>query len=209
MFNINKLIPTDIFQDTKANYPLENLSHLLLNHQNIQMTKEDRDWVFKNIVGLIMGKGKKVTRVVEVREDKLIITDKFTTLQGEPEEMTFTIETKDRKSLPCTISTISKKSYKYDVTVGGLNDFIAMSQLSCYMCDLSSDYPWSDKSRNLLHEITVTCLIMSRDFINSKSKATNIPYPESFGLFNQQNKQIVQLIKDDGDYTIERIFDTE
>ena len=58
MFNIDKFIPTDIFQDTTVNYPMENLSNLLHNRQNVQMGVEDRDWVFKSLAKVIMSQSK-------------------------------------------------------------------------------------------------------------------------------------------------------
>lgn len=209
MFNIDKFTPTDIFQDTTVNYPMENLSNLLYNRQNTQMDVKDRDWVFKSLGTLIMSQSIKFTRVVEVRENKLIITDKFVIRQDQPEEIITTIEMKDDKSLSCAISIVSKKTYKYNITVSNLTDIYAMSQLVEYMCDLTSNCPWSYDAKVLLQEIAIVCLTMSRDFVNEMSKEHGVLYPDNFQLFIQNTRQIIQLIKTKDGYIVERISGTE
>ena len=209
MLNIDKFVPTDIFQDTTVNYPVENLSNLLHNHQNTQMGVEDRDWLFKSLAKVIMSQSKEFTRVVEVRENKLIVTDKFVIQQAKPEEIIITIETKDDKSLSCTISIVSKKTYKYNVTVSNLTDIVAMSQLVEYVCDLASNHPWSGDAHALLQEIAIADLTMSRDFVNEMSKEHGVLYPDNFQLFNQTTKRITQLIKTKDGYIVERILDTK
>ena len=209
MININKFAPTDIFQDTIVNYPVENLSNLLHNRQNTQMGVEDRDWVFKSLAKVIMSQSKLFTRIVEVRENKLITTDKFVIQEGEPEEIITTIEIKDDKSLSCTVSIISKNTYRFDVTVSNLTDIVAMSQLADYTCNLSSNHPWTSEARNLLKEIAIVCLTMSRDFVNEMSKEHGVLYPDNFQLFNQTTRQMLQLIKTKDGYIVERILDTK
>ena len=146
---------------------------------------------------------------MEVRENKLITTDKFVIRQGEPEEIITTIEMKDDKSLSCTISIVSKKTYKYNVTVSNLTDIVAMSQLVEYMCDLASNYPWSGDANTLLKEIAIVGLTLSRDFVNEMSKEHGILYPDNFQLFNQTSRRITQLIKTKDGYIVERILNTK
>ena len=207
MFDINKIAPKDIFQDTTVQYPLENLTGLFFHKGNVELNRPDRDDLYKNIVGLIMSGTKKNSRVVEVQGNKLLLTDKFIDMRGNNEEITTTLEIKDESMLSCSISVLSKKAWVFDVDVSDMGGLGTMSHLAGYLCNLADNFPWEKEAREKLQEITVNILIMSRDFVNNMSKEHGVLYPDNFPLFNQNTKQIIQLIKTKEGYVVERILD--
>lgn len=202
MFDINTFYPEDIFQDSSAKYPLENFSGLFFLQGNVEMTVLERNNLYKDIIGLIMSNNNKVTRVVEIRENKLIVIDKFKASAGNREEIMISLEVKDRKLLKCTITTLSKNTWSFDVTVENTNDINTMTQVSGYLCNLQDNFQWSEKAQQVLQELSITCLFMARNFINRQFKEHGELYPDNFTLFNTTTKQIVQLIKTDKDYIV-------
>lgn len=205
MFDINTFFPEDIFQDTSAKYPLENFNGLFFLQGNVEMTVLERNNLYKDIIGLIMTNNSKVIRVVEIRGNKLIVIDKFKAPTGNHENITITLEVKDRKLLKCTITTLSKNEWSFNVTVENTNDINTMTQVSGYLCNLQDNFKWNEKAQQVLQELSVACLFMARNFINNQFKEHGVLYPDNFTLFNTTTKQIVQLIKTDKDYIVKSI----
>lgn len=209
MLDINQFTSKNIFQDKGAKYPLENLSGLFFHTNNKELSLEEKGGLYRDIIGNIMtNNNNKVTRVVKIKDGELIVTDRFFTVQRKQEEVNITLKINKGKTLFCTITTMSKNTWGFEVTVENMTDMVTITQLISLLYHLYHDVTQNNESQKHLMTFMVANLILCREFTNKRFEEHGILYPDNFPLFNHHTKQLFNLIKTKDDYIVECVLDT-